>query len=275
MNRITVILSLVLVLVTGLAGSSYVLATPSSDFNEVDGEIFDDWGICRTNAVGEDGFYQVSETSFRPVIAFESLGEETALAYRLGEQIAGEYPDKLQRAQAIFRFVQSRVEYLPDIDQFQREEFAQNADELAITIDRDGIGYGDCEDSAVLLAVMYRGAGYRSAIAIAPGHTAALVYLPEYDKAAVVFEMEGEPGWVWAEATGKNNYLGWVPKELVNDELAAYEVGEEAITLIEPAAAPAVIVARGGGTASSSPLPFTGIIFLLWLLPLFRRRRAR
>ena len=275
MKRITVILSLVLLLVAGLAGSSYVLATPSSDFNEVDGEIFDDWGICRTNAVGEDGFYQVSETSFRPVIAFESLGEEAALAYRLGEQIAGEYSDRLQRAQAIFRFVQSRVEYLPDIDQFQYEEFAQNADELAITIDRDGIGYGDCEDSAVLLAVMYRGAGYRSAIAIAPGHTAALVYLPEYDKAAVVFEMEGESGWVWAEATGKNNYLGWVPKELVNDELAAYEVGEEAITLIEPAAAPAVIVARGGGTASSSPLPFTGIIFLLWLLPLFRRRRAR
>ena len=107
MKRIVVILSLVLLLVAGLAGSSYVLATPSSDFNEVDGEIFDDWGICRTNAGGEDGFYQVSRTSFRPVIVFESLGEEAALAYRLGEQFASEYLDRLQRAQAIFRFVQT------------------------------------------------------------------------------------------------------------------------------------------------------------------------
>jgi len=80
MNRIKVIFCLVLVLVAGLASSSYVLATPSADFHEVDGEIFDDWGICRTRAGGEDGFYQVFRTSFRPVIAFESLGEEAALA---------------------------------------------------------------------------------------------------------------------------------------------------------------------------------------------------
>jgi len=275
MNRVTVILSLVLLLVAGLAGSSYVLATSSSDFNEVGGEVFDDWGVCRTSAVGANGFYQVSRTSFRPVIAFESLGEEAALAYRLGEQTAGEHSDRLKRAQAIFRFVRDRVEYLPDIDQFQYEEFAQNADELAAIVDRDGIGYGDCEDSAVLLAVMYRGAGYRSAIAIGEGHTAALVHLPEYDKAAVVFELEGEPGWVWAEATGKTNYLGWVPKEFVNVELAAYEVGEEAITLTAPTEAAAVAVAGGGRTTGFSPFPFTAVIIMLWLLPLLRRRRAR
>ncbi len=275
MNRIKVLLGLVLVLAAGLAGSGYVLATPSSDFPEVDGEIFDDWGICRTRADGEDGFYQISRTSFRPVIAFESLGEEAALAYSLGEQIASRYPDQIQRAQAIFRFVQTKVDYVPDIDQFKQEEFAQNADELAITIDQNGIGYGDCEDSAVLLAVMYRGAGYRSAIAVGSGHTAALVYLPEYNKAAVVFELEGEPGWVWAEATGGNNYLGWVPKEFINVELAAYEVGEETITLIEPSTAPAALVTRGGGGTSSQPFPFIGIIGFLWLMSLFRRRRRR
>ncbi len=272
MNRITAILSLVLVLVAGLAGSSYVLATPSSDFHEVDGEIFDDWGICRTRAVGEDGFYQVSRTSFRPVIVFESLGEEAALAYRFGEQIASKYPDQIQRAQAIFRFVQTKVKYVTDIDQFKLDEFALNADELAMAIDQDGVGYGDCEDSTVLLAVMYKGAGYRSAIVVAPGHTAALVYLPEYNKAAMVFELDGEPGWVWAEATGRENPLGWVPKEFIDVELAAYEVGEEAITLVEPTTAPAAVVAGGGKTSASSPFPFFSIFLLLWLLPLFRRR---
>jgi len=273
MNKIKVLLGLVLILVAGLATGGYASATPSADFHEVDDEVFDDWEVCRTRAVGEDGFYQVTRTSFRPVIAFESLGEEAALAYSLGEQIASKYSDQQQRAEAVFRFVRDRVQYTSDTDQFDYDEFAQNADELATAIDRDGVGYGDCEDSAVLLAVMYKGAGYRSAIAVGSGHTAALVYLPDYKKATVVFEVKGEPGWVWSEATGKNNPLGWVSKEFIGVELAAYELGEEAITPAEPSAVPSAAVASTGGGTSSRPFPFIGIIGFLWLMSMFRRRR--
>jgi len=281
MKRIGVLLSLMLVMVAGLAATSYVSATPSAGFTEMDGDIFDSWGICRTTASGQDGFYQVSETAFRPVIAFESLGESADSAYSLGEQIARKYPDQLQRAVEVFYFVRDRVNYTPDIDQLwedgaRYEEFAQNADELATIIDQDGVGYGDCEDSTVLLAVMYQGAGYRSAITVGPGHTAALVYLPDYKKATVIFELEGEPGWVWAEATGKNNSLGWVPKELINAKLAAYEISAEAIAPEKPSAAPPTAsIAQTGGGASAQPFSFISIIALLWLLPLFRRRRTR
>jgi len=262
-------------LVAGLAATGYVSATPSTGFHERNGDVFDDWDISRTRAFGEDGFYQITETAFRPVIVFESLGEGTALAYSLGEQIADKYPDPVQRAEEIFNFVRDRVKYTPDIDQFDHEEFALNADELAMAIDQNGVGEGDCEDSAVLLAVMYKGAGYRSAIVVGSGHTAALVYLPDYKKATVVFELEGEPGWVWAEATGKNNPLGWVSKEFINVELAAYEIGEEAIAPAEPTTAPAVAVAGTGGGISSRPFPFIGIIGLLWFMSLFRRGRRR
>jgi len=262
-------------MVAGLAATSYVSATSSAGFTEMDGDIFDSWGICRTSATGKDGFYQISETAFRPVIAFESLGESAALAYSLGEQIARKYPDQLQRAEAVFCFVRDRVNYTPDIDQFPYEEFAQNADELATSIDQNGVGYGDCEDSTVLLAVMYKGAGYRSAIMVSSDHTAALVYLPGYKKTTVVFELEGEPGWVWAEATGKNNPLGWVPKKLINAKLAAYEISAEAIAPVKPSTAPPTAIAQTGGGASTQPFSFIGIIGLLWLLPLFRRRRAR
>ena len=276
MKRIGVLLSLMLIMVAGLAATSYVSAAPSDGFTEIDGDIFDSWGICRTSAAGKDGFYQISETTFRPVIAFEGLGESAALAYSLGEQIARKYPDQLQRAEAVFCFVRDRVNYTPDIDQFPYEEFAQNADELATIIDQNGVGYGDCEDSTVLLAVMYKGAGYRSAIMVSSGHTAALVYLPDYKKATVIFELEGESGWVWAEATGKNNSLGWVPKELINAKLAAYEISAEAIAPEKPSAAPpTAIIAQTGGGASAQPFSFISIIALLWLLPLFRRRRAR
>ena len=167
------------------------------------------------------------------------------------------------------------MNYTSDIDQFKYEEFAQNADELASAIEQNGFGYGDCEDSTVLLAVMYKGAGYRSAILVGPGHTAALVYLPDYEKATALLELEGETGWVWAEATGGNNQLGWLPKEFIDVELAAYEISAEAITVLEPPTAPSTVVTKNGKGGSSFPFPFFGIIALLWLLPLFRRRRTR
>ncbi len=276
MKRILVLLSLMLVVLAGLIATSYVSATPSAGFTEMDGDIFDSWGISRTSAAGKDGFYQISETAFRPVIAFESLGESAAEAYSLGEQIARKHPDQLQRAEAVFCFVRDRVNYTPDIDQFKYEEFAQNADELATIINQNGVGYGDCEDSTVLLAVMYKGAGYRSAIMVSPGHTAALVYLPDYEKATVIFELAGESGWVWAEATGKNNPLGWVPKEFINAKLAAYEISAEAIAPEKQSTAPSTaIIAQTGGGASAQPFSFIGIIGLLWFMSLFRRRRAR
>ena len=275
MKWFKILLSLTLILAAGLATTGYVLATPSNDFHEISDEIFDEWGICRTRASGEDGFYQISRTSFRPVIAFESLGEEAAFAYNLGGQFATEYSDRLKRAEAVFNFVRDRVRYTSDIDQFEREEFAVNADELAMAIDQNGVGYGDCEDSSVLLAVMYKGAGFRSAIAVGSEHTASLVYLPEYKKASAVFEIDGESGWVWAEATGNKNYLGWVHKQFIDVDLAVYEIGEETITSSKPSAAPSVSVARAGKTSSTSPFPFATIFVFLWLLPLFRRRRVR
>jgi len=277
MRKVAIIAGLILL--ASLLTAGYAWASPSQHFNEKEGDVFDDWEICRTRASGEDGFYQVTQTTFRPVIAFESLGENAATAYRLGEQFANEYPDHNKRAEAIFSFVRDRVRYTTDIDQFKHEEFAQNADELADIIGGGGAGYGDCEDSAVLLAVMYKGAGYRSAIIIGEKHTAAMVYLPDYNTAPVIFEVGGEPGWVWAEATGKNNPLGWTSKEYIGVSLAAYEITDEEIVATEPAAPPLIAVSQaggGGGGVSITRYSFFGIIFLLWIIPsLFRRKRRR
>jgi hypothetical protein len=274
MKKTAILAILISVIIAGLATTSYAWATPSANFKETGGEVFDDWGIFRTRAQGEDGFYQLSETSFRPVIAFESLGAEVAQAYNLGRSFATEYPDEMQRAEALFNFVRDRVQYTPDVDQFGYEEFAINADELALAINQNGIGHGDCEDSAVLLAVMYKAAGYRSAIAVGNEHTAALVYLPGYEKATAVFEIDGEPGWIWAEATGKNNPLGWTPKEFINAEVAVYEIGEESVESHEPPQAPSTAVAPGsGGTSIAQPPPFLIIMGIFLILSLLRRRR--
>ena len=274
MKKLKLFLILAMVLVAGLAASGYARATSSEGFRTVGNDIFDDWDISRTRAAGADGFYQISEKGFRPVIAYESLGEEADIAYRMGEGMLDKYPDRVQRAEQIFHYVRDRVRYTPDKDQFKHDEFAQNADELADKIAQNGFGHGDCEDSAILLAVMYQGAGYRSAIAVAPGHTAAMVYLPEYKKGSV-FNMDGEEGWVWAEATGRNNPLGWVDKDLIGDDLFAYEIKDERVTRTLPTEAPATIVTSGGGGSASFPVPFFGIIMFLWFISRLFRRRAR
>jgi hypothetical protein len=287
MKRAWVLLGLIAVLLAGVATAGYASAFPSGLYPK-GGDIFDDWQICRTKAFGEDGFYQITEIGteirFRPVIAFESLGEEADLAYSLGEQIAARYSDPLQRAEAVFDFVRDRVEYTPDVEQTGDEEFAQNADELATTIVDDGIGEGDCEDMAVLLAIMYKAAGFRSAIMLLPEHTAVLVYLPDYSKATVFFELEGESGWVWAEATGRNNPLGWVPKQYRNAQIATYEISAEVpayeipageVAPLTPPPAPAIAVAGTGEGVTYRPYLFLIVIGLLWFMSLFRRRRRR
>jgi hypothetical protein len=279
MKRVAILISLAFILSAGLAGAGYAWAASSSGFYEVGDDVFDDWAICRTRSFGEDGFYQVSGTDFRPVIAFESLGENADVAYSLGQQIAEEYPDTVDRAEALFYFVRDRVRYASDLDLFDYNEFAQNADELASVIDQNKLGYGDCEDSAVLLAVMCRGAGLRSAIAIGEEHTAALIYLPDYKKATAFFELDGEGGWIWAEATGRSNPLGWVPREFINVSLEAYEVTDEALARASdvPGSAVAVAEAEVGGGGFSFPFPFLGVVFFLWFISsLFRRKkRAR
>jgi predicted transglutaminase-like cysteine proteinase len=284
MKRAWVLLGLVVVLLAGVVAAGHAWAFPSQGFHKIGSNIFDDWNICRTDASGEDGYYQITDTGFRPVIAFESLGEEADVAYSLGEQIASEYPDQLQRAEAVFSFVRDKVRYTSDIDEFGSEEFAQNADELATTIRDDGSGKGDCEDMTVLLAVMYKAAGFRSAIMLLPDHTAVLVYLPDYNQATAFFELNGETGWIWAEATGKNNPLGWAPDDYLDMEIPAYEISAEipayeipagaAAPLTPPPASEIAFSGTGAGTASP-PYLFLIMIGLLWCLSLLRRVRRR
>jgi transglutaminase-like putative cysteine protease len=212
-------------------------ATVSDQFFARNGEVIDHWGIIRTNSLGENGFLRIrfanppqhqqsftSITGFTPIIVNESLGKNTDLAWELGLNFRKKYPDRYQRAEKIFQFVRDNVVYTSDSDQFGRNEFAQNADELALNILKEKSGKGDCEDSAILLAVMYKASGYRSALVLTPGHVATLVYLPDYKKATRKMSLGKEYGWVWAEATGYNNRFGWIPESVLGTRMIANEV---------------------------------------------------
>jgi len=265
------------VLVLLLAIPACVIAMPSVNYYMEGRDIFDDWDICRTNAAGANGFFSItSGTELEPIIAEESLGENAAVAYSTGLKFVLEYPNINQRAEQIFYFVRDTVRYTSDKSQFGFPEFAQNADELGTIIINEGVAYGDCEDYAVLLAVMYKGAGLRSAIVLGPDHAAALVHLPEYKGSVRTLSVDGESGWIWAEATGSNNPLGWMPDGYEVKELRVQEVVDVAVIAGAPPDKEAVTVIRneGGGERGSVPVPsFFTIVAIMWFLSLFRRRR--
>lgn len=272
--------ALLVILAVGLIAPSLAGAAASENFFRLGSDIVDDWGVVRTRASGVNGFLGVTATGFDPIIARESLGERADIAWQLGEEFAQKYPDRNQRAERIFNYVRDRVVYTSDSDQFGTPEFAQNADEVAMTIVANGSALGDCEDSAVLLAVMYKAAGYRSAMVLMPGHVATLVYLPEYKKAARKLSLAGEGGWVWAEATGANNPFGWVPEALISDGILASEVLAGTLEVQRDATSAATIEevpiqSGGAGSSIKGLLLLVMVVGVLWLMAGGRGTKGR
>jgi hypothetical protein len=252
-----------------------VLAVPTSNYYGDEGRVYDDWDVCRTHGDGSDGFLRYSGHSFEPVIATESLGSNARAAYLRGVHFAAEYPDPIARADAIFKYVRDNVRYLSDKSQFGYVEFAQNADEVYDEIVSNGVAYGDCEDYAVLLGVMYLGAGLRSAVVLAPDHLATLVYVPDFRLANQMLTVNGDRGWVWVEATGGNNPFGWMPERYMRTQLYAYELKDEGLAPSPPQDKPVVTLSRSTGPGFSLPVPpFFLIVGALWLVSAVGRRRT-
>ncbi|RLF09102.1 MAG: hypothetical protein DRJ98_08645, partial [Thermoprotei archaeon] len=205
------------------------VAAPSEKFYVDGGEVFDSWNICRTNYFHPRGALCIRgepPNSVLPLIIEESLGEYTDVAYEVGRAMATRYPDVNQRAEAIFRYVQQCVEYhwegvdgtpVP-IAGRRWTEFARNADEMVLEAYSRGVAWGDCEDHAILMAVLCKAAGIKSAIVVwmtpEGGHCTNLLYLPGYPTNLPV-RLGEEEGWVWAEATGDENPLGWTDASLM------------------------------------------------------------
>ncbi len=200
---------------------------PASSFTLEDGDWYDNWGIDRNNYAGPHGFL--------PALATETLKENKELAYSIGEQFQIEYPVKTERAVAILKYIQRWTEYGYDSENVVRndvpqEEWAWNADEMAHSFNENTgeTAVGDCEDMAFLGGTMYVGAGFDAAIVDAPEHAALLIWLPEFSNANSYWDLpndDRDAGWIWVEATGSSNPLGWTPPDFENGEWTAYAIG--------------------------------------------------
>ena len=189
---------------------------------------YDDWGIFRTNYEGSNGFI--------PHLADETLGQYKGTAYELGVGFQENYPSRIERAVAILKYVQRWTEYGYDEDNvvvegYPQPEWAWNADEMKDAFNEvTGVtAIGDCEDMAFLCGTIYVAAGIEAAIVDAPEHCALVIWLPEYSNADKYWDLpndEREAGWIWVEATGESNPIGWTPPDFEYGGWTAYPIGD-------------------------------------------------
>ena len=200
---------------------------PANSFTLQDGDWYDNWGIDRNYYGGSHGYL--------PSLASETLGENKELAYSIGEWFQSNYPSKTERAVAVLKYVQKWTEYGYDSDNVVRDgvpqdEWAWNADEMAHAFNETtgAIAIGDCEDMAFLCGTIYVGAGFDAAIVDATDHVALLIWLPEFSNANSYWDIpndDRDSGWIWVEATGSSNPLGWTPPDFEDGGWTAYPIG--------------------------------------------------
>jgi hypothetical protein len=203
-------------------------AFPASSFHQQYGDWYDNWGIDRNDA----GLYG-DLPGYLPNLAYETLGDNKELAYSIGESFQNNYASRNAMAEAILKYVQTWTYYAYDSDTFVRDgvpqdEWAQNADEFAHTFNQTtGVkAPGDCEDMAFLCGTIYLGAGFDAAVIDATDHCALLIWLPDYPNANKYWDIgDGRgTGWIWVEATGSSNPLGWTPPDFENGGWIAYPI---------------------------------------------------
>jgi hypothetical protein len=227
MSRMRPLIMFLLLCVPIVVGCQTASAVPASSFHLKNGYWYDNFEINRNYYGGSDGFL--------PKLATETLGDNKELAYSIGERFQDNYQSKTERAVAILKYVQRWTEYGYDEDNVIRDgvpqpEWAWNADETAHAINEvTGVeAIGDCEDMAFLCGTIYVGAGIDAAIVDAPEHAALVIWLPEFSNADKYWDIpndDRDAGWIWVEATGESNPLGWTPPDFENGGWTAYPIG--------------------------------------------------
>jgi hypothetical protein len=230
---------LLLISISAVALTKTTSGFPASSFTQQHGDWYDNWGIDRNDA-GING----ALPGYLPNLASETLGENKELAYSIGQQFLNQYQSNNSRADAILKYVQTWTYYAYDSDNFVRngvaqDEWAQNADEFAYTFNQTtGVkAPGDCEDMAFLCGTIYVGAGFDAAIIDATDHAALLIWLPEYPNADYYWDLnDGRgAGWIWVEATGSENPVGWTPSEYEDGYWIAYQINSQPYVALSPA----------------------------------------
>jgi hypothetical protein len=226
----------IIIILFALSSFGLAIGIPSGDvyppkFTLHNNEWYDSWGFNRNYYGGSDGFL--------PNVAYESVGAFKELAYAIGERFETSYPQKVDRAKAILKYVQKWTDYGYDADNvymngIPQDEWAWNADEMVHMFNENTgtVAIGDCEDMAFLCSTIYLAAGFDVVLVSPPEHVALMIWLPEYSNANYYWDLQDGrgKGWIWVEPTGENNPLGWTPPDFTDGNFEVYSLGSSVIS---------------------------------------------
>lgn len=105
--------------------------------------------------------------------------------------------NNLCNLKSLYYYVKNNINYLSD----PKKEYIQHPEETLI-------GAGDCEDQAILLAMLAKSIGIEARIAIIPGHAYTQVYYPEAPR-----KYKGKDGWISLDPTCEPCIFGEAPKK--------------------------------------------------------------
>lgn len=101
------------------------------------------------------------------------------------------------QAKALFYYVRDNINYIRD----PPYEYIQPPEETLF-------GAGDCEDQAILLAILLKSAGIRSRIVIVPGHAYAEAYIGDAPR-----RFTNPDGWIPLDPTCSSCGFGEIPRK--------------------------------------------------------------
>ena len=84
---------------------------------------------------------------------------------------------------------------------------------------------------ATLCGTIYVAAGFDTALVDRTDHEAVLIWLPEFSNANDYWDInDGKgQGWIWVEATGSANPLGWTPPDFEDGQWTAYHITNSSV----------------------------------------------
>lgn len=145
-----------------------------------------------------NGYYKstkllsISDTSIRDYLTYQwvyEFSKDNEMITTLSEALKDSYSDAdlngQDFAQYILAFGQICFDYEYDYIQYyiNDEQYSESVDYWAYLGQTIYSGYGDCEDTSMLLAAIFKKLGYESALLVLPNHMALAVALDEYKNA--------------------------------------------------------------------------------------------
>lgn len=179
-------------------------------------EAHTNYGYCEEQTVSSYTYFTNRDlTSDSYSDTLERVAVSDAITESVYEMFVSSYGDgwsslsDSDKAQFILAFVQINFTYAYDTYQYGDDGTSTSSTEYwAYSTETIWAGAGDCEDTSILAAVLFREAGLDSGVYLVPGHAIAAVALDDYDAEEIEIDSSYSGYGVMSKTVDGSTYYG-------------------------------------------------------------------